>query len=209
MNLDELKNSWNKLDDQLKGKSLAGDEQIARIISHCKEGASRSLLHIRRFQRRSLWSACIVMPLLLLLEGYLITNSELAGERLLRHEVMLGFVIISFLAAVGWDLYTYRLVSRIRVDTMPVAEVSRRMQFFRNRTRMEVWGICIWLLLFFGVCYWSNGIYEWPAKGQIAFAAIVLLFDAALVGFLYHHFVYRHLHAMQHHLDQLHDVCSE
>lgn len=192
MELDELKKTWHRLDEQLKEKPLAGEEQIARIVEQCKGQARHSLSCINGFQRWSLWGAGAVM--LVALIAAFIHLPEVPAERLDKYYVLLAFIALSFIAALVWDFFSYRLVRDIKVDQMPVAEVARRMELFHRRTNREVVGISGWLLLCTGVQYWYYELYLWPATTQLTYVGLILLFDALLVYLLYKHLIYKPMH---------------
>ena len=189
MELDDLKKTWSRLDEQLKGDSLTDEAQIARIVEQCKGQAVRSLNSINGFQRWSLWGAGVVM--LVLFVAALYHLPEAPDERLGKYYVLLAFIALSFVAALVWDFFSYRLVRGIQVERMPEAEVARRMELFHRRTNREVVGISCWLLLCTGVQYWFYDIYLWPALAQAVYVGVVLLIDALLVCLLYKHLIYK------------------
>lgn len=189
MELDDLKKTWSRLDEQLKKSSpLADEEQIARIVKQCKGEANRSLGHIKGFQRWSLWGTGMVM--LVALVAAFLHLPQVPDERLTKYYVLLVFLSLSCVTAFGWDFCSYRLVCGIKVEQMPVAEVARRMERFHRRTNKEVMGISCWLLLCTGVQYWFYDLYLLPAVAQLTFLGVILLIDALLIYLLYKYMIY-------------------
>ena len=192
MELDELKKTWNRLDEQLKERPLTGEEQIARIVEQCKGRAQRSLNSIMGILRWSLRGAGVVM--LVVFIAALLHLPAVPAERIGKYYVLLVFIGLSFVAALAWDFFSYRLVRGIKVELMSVAEVARRMELFHRRTNREVVGISCWLLLCTGVQYWYSDIYLCSAKAQIVYVGVILLIDALLVYLLYKHLIYKPMH---------------
>lgn len=204
MELDDLKKTWSRLDEQLKERPLAGEEQIARIVEQHKGQARHSLSCINGFQRWSLWGAGAV--LLVALIAAFVHLPKVPAERLDKYYVLLAFIALSFVASLVWDFFSYRLVRGIKMDLMPVAEVARRMECFHRRTNREVVGISCWLLLCTGVQYWYNDIYLWPATAQMLYVGVILLFDALLVYLLYKYLIYKPMRNAEkniHHINKL------
>ena len=53
MELDELKKSWNALDEQLKKEPIADEKQIAGMIAEYKANARKSIGRLTGWQRFS------------------------------------------------------------------------------------------------------------------------------------------------------------
>ena len=188
MELDDLKTTWGELDNQLKKAPLAEDEQISRIVSACNGETRRSLDRITEFLRWSLWGAGTVLLLLILFSIYLRPTTENQQSKFF---LFWGFLFASFLVAFAWDIYTYRLVRGIRVDTMSVAEVSRRIALFHRRTNYEVIGLSVWILVYTFFNYWYRQLYELSLLAQIFYFSATLLIDALVIYLLYRHKIYK------------------
>lgn len=191
MELDELKKTWNHLDKQLDKQPLTDEAELAKLMEQCRKNTGNHLKRILRVQRISLLVGCVALCMLLVWGVW--TIPSVAPERLAKHYGLISFLAVSLVAAITWDTLTYRKVSSIRVDVMPVAEVAQRMGRFRRRIRLELWVVSLWLLLFYGFNYWYNSIYLLELKSQLLHAAVVLLFDVCVVYFLYKYAIYRPL----------------
>lgn len=146
MELDELKKSWNALNEQLQKEPIADEQQITELIAGYKANTRKSLGRLVVIQRFSIGMGAVGLAVLLLIWLLLPTfgfNEQLQGKIV----ALLGFIAISILIGMWWDWKTYRWNKDTRIDEMGVAEVSRRMTTFRQWTRYEVMGISIWIIL--------------------------------------------------------------
>ena len=124
MELDELKKSWNALDEQLKKEPIADEKQIAGMIAEYKANARKSIGRLTGWQRFSIW----------LLPSIFQINEEWQP----KINTLVIFVGISILLGIWWDHKNYRWIRNTKIDEMPVAIVSKRMASFRRWTRYEI-----------------------------------------------------------------------
>ena len=78
MELDELKKSWNALDEQLKKEPIADEKQIAGMIAEYKANARKSIGRLTGWQRFSIGIGVVGTgsP-----SGYLVTAVHLSDHR--------------------------------------------------------------------------------------------------------------------------------
>lgn len=146
MELDELKKSWNALNEQLQKEPIADEQQITELIAGYKANTRKSLGRLVVIQRFSIGIGTICLATLLLI--WLLLPTFGFNEQLQEKIVpFLGFIAISILAGMWWDWKTYRWNKKTHIEEMSVAEVSRRMTTFRQWTKYEVMGISIWIIL--------------------------------------------------------------
>lgn len=133
MELDELKKSWNALNEHLKDKKLVSDEEINKLINH----AGKTISAISRLNIKVI---IISIPILILclIENFI--NGTFGG-----------FYIIIFVAAVPgfcWDIFTTRYLQKTRIAEMPLVDVvSRINRYNRWIIRERIIGIAFILLL--------------------------------------------------------------
>ena len=140
MELDELKKSWNALNEQLQKEPIADEQQITELIAGYKANTRKSLGRLVVIQRFSIGIGTICLATLLLI--WLLLPTFGFNEQLQEKIVpFLGFIAISILAGMWWDWKTYRWNKNTHIEEMSVAEVSRRMTTFRQWTKYEVMGI--------------------------------------------------------------------
>ena len=180
MELDELKKSWNALNEQLQKEPIADEQQITELIAGYKANTRKSLGRLVVIQRFSIGMGAVGLAALLLIWLLLPTfgfNEQLQGKIV----ALLGFIAISILIGMWWDWKTYRWNKDTRIDEMGVAEVSRRMTTFRQWTRYEVMGISIWIILFNILNYWVMEYHLAPASVQALLITLFVVFDELII----------------------------
>ena len=187
MELDELKKSWNALNEQLQKEPIADEQQITELIAGYKANTRKSLGRLVVIQRFSIGMGAVGLAALLLIWLLLPTfgfNEQLQGKIV----ALLGFIAISILIGMWWDWKTYRWNKDTRIDEMGVAEVSRRMTTFRQWTRYEVMGI---------------------SSVQALLITLFVVFDALIIYILYKKVIYKHLDNIKKNIEELKDICTE
>lgn len=208
MELDELKKSWNALDEQLQKEPIADEKQITELIAGYKANTRKSLGRLVVIQRFSIGIGAAGLALLLLIWLLLPAfgfNELLQG----RIAALLGFIAISILIGLWWDRKTYRWNKDTHIDEMSVAEVSRRMTTFRQWTKYEVAGISIWIVLFNILNYWVMGYHLAPAGVQAMLITFFVVFDALIIYIFYKKIIYKHLDNIKKNIEELKDICTE
>ena len=138
MELEELKKSWNLLDKRLQQAPLTDEKQIARLVAACQRRTRSSMGRLKSLQRFSLLAGMpIVIALFAFIGLSLPASDEGHGTKL---AVLIAFGAVSIALGAWWDWRTYKWIRNIRVDEMPIAEVSRRMTHFRQWADIEVDG---------------------------------------------------------------------
>ena len=193
MELDELKKSWNALNEQLQKEPIADEQQITELIAGYKANTRKSLVGL---------AALLLRWLLLPTFGF---NEQLQGKIV----ALLGFIAISILIGMWWDWKTYRWNKDTRIDEMGVAEVSRRMTTFRQWTRYEVMGISIWIILFNILNYWVMEYHLMSVGVQAILITLFVVFDALIIYILYKKVIYKHLDNIKKNIEELKDICTE
>ena len=102
MNLEELKKSWNTLDQQLQKEQIANGKQIKELIEGCKSGTKRSISRILGLQRISMVTGGIVLLLLgvaLIVMPVVLDDSDMRA----RISLFLLFIGVSIVIGIWWD----------------------------------------------------------------------------------------------------------
>ena len=203
MELDELKKSWNALNEQLQKEPIADEQQITELIAGYKANTRKSLGRLVVIQRFSIGIGTICLATLLLI--WLLLPTFGFNEQLQEKIVpFLGFIAISILAGMWWDWKTYRWNKNTHIEEMSVAEVSRRMTTFRQWTKYEVMGISIWIILFNILNYWLMSVGV-----QAILITLFVVFDALIIYILYKKVIYKHLDNIKKNIEELKDICTE
>ena len=208
MELDELKKSWNALNEQLQKEPIADEKQITELIAGYKNNTRKSLGRLVVIQRFSIGFGAIGLAAILLIWLLLPTfgfNEHLQG----KIAAFLAFTTVSILAGIWWDWKTYRWNKATRIDEMSVAEVSRRMTVFRQWTQYEVIAISAWIILFNILNYWVMEYHLASAGVQVALIAFFVIFDTLIIYLLYKKIIYKHLNHIKKNIEELKDICTE
>ena len=190
MELDELKKSWNALDEQLKKEPIADEKQIAGMIAEYKANARKSIGRLTGWQRFSIGIGVVGLALLLV-------------------NTLVIFVGISILLGIWWDHKNYRWIRNTKIDEMPVAIVSKRMASFRRWTRYEIIAISVWVIVFNVLNYWVMGYYKASFGVQATLIAFFVLCDIAIIYLLYKKVAYKFLNDIKKNIEELEDICTE
>ena len=208
MELDELKKSWNALNEQLQKEPIADEQQITELIAGYKANTRKSLGRLVVIQRFSIGIGTICLATLLLI--WLLLPTFGFNEQLQEKIVpFLGFIAISILAGMWWDWKTYRWNKNTHIEEMSVAEVSRRMTTFRQWTKYEVMGISIWIILFNILNNWVMEYHLMSVGVQAILITLFVVFGALIIYILYKKVIYKHLDNIKKNIEELKDICTE
>ena len=208
MELDDLKKSWAALDSQLQKSPMTDTDRLAELIATHKNRTRRSLKRLSGWQLTSVIMG-IVALLFLIAIAFEIPKEAQNAQTHIKMMVFTAFIAITIIGGLWWDFKAYRWIKSIRVDEMPVVEVSRRVITFKRWVGREVITICIWALLFNGLYYWLMGFYNAPALLQALIIAVCLVCDALIIYLLYKKVLYKHLNDIDKNIDELKDICTE
>lgn len=207
MELDELKKSWNALNEQLQKEPVTKDEQVIELITRYKTNANKSLRYLTGWQRLSI-AVGIVGILVLLLIWILPSLFHISEEFQSRINVLTLFIGISILGGIWWDYQNYVWIRNTKIEEMPVSVVSRRMLQFRQWMKAEIISISIWIIIFNVIYYWTMSFNKESIIAQVLLIGVVLLGDAAIICLLYK-IAYKQLNNIRKNIDELKDICSE
>ncbi|MDE6348524.1 MAG: hypothetical protein K2L60_07705 [Bacteroides sp.] len=208
MELDELKKSWNALNQQLQKEPIADEKQIAELIAGYKDNAHQNLGRLLGIQRFSLRMGVIALAVLFLI-GVLLSYLGLSEYWENRITMLLAFLALTLAAGIWWDRKTYRWTQETRINEMSVAEVSRRMVTFSQWTRYEVTAISVWAILFNILYYWVMKFYLAPFLVQAIIIVFLLIINTLIIYTLYKKLIYKHLDNIKKNIEELKDLCTE
>lgn len=206
MELDEFKKSWNALDQHLKQKPIASEQQIAELIATCKSNANKSMNRLLDIQRTGMIVSVLVLTVLLFLWIPPMLEDVRVKSKVC---IFFAFMCASIIGGIGWDWKTYRWNRQIRVDEMSVTEVNRRMQVLHRWTRLEVYAVSIWALLLNILNYWLMDYHQKSAGSQILLIVFLLAIDVILIYLFYKKMVYKHLNNIKKNVEELEEICTK
>ena len=125
MELDELKKSWNALDEQLKKEPIADEKQIAGMIAEYKANARKSIGRLTGWQRFSIGIGVVGLALLLVI-WLLPSIFQITEEWQPKINTLVIFVGISILIGILWRPgYPDRILCALRCcHHLPVIQES-------------------------------------------------------------------------------------
>ena len=138
MELDELKKSWNALDEHLKDKKPVKDEDISQLINH----ATKNINAISRLNKRLRIISLTIIALFILALLY-------DG---VFPDIYYQIILIALIPALGWDIFSSRYLSNTKIDEQPlVTVISRfnRMHRWVIRERIIGIGFILFMAVFF------------------------------------------------------------
>lgn len=208
MELDELKQSWEALDKRLQRQAVTDDRQIEKLIAGYKANAGKNLKNMYRLQRISVITGVVVV--LFTIVAALTIYQEVENPQVrTKAFAALGFMAATFMAGLWWDTKTLKWCRAIRVNEMPVVEVSRRITVFRQWMRYEVWAVGVWAILCNALCYWLMKLYDASALLQTAYIAIMVIIDILIIYLLYKRLLFKYVDKIHKNIEELKDICTE
>lgn len=203
-----MKKSWNVLEEHLQKGAVTDEKQIKQLIAAYKTNTRKSMGRLANLQRISLLTGVVVL-IALVLAGLLLPTFIESDRLQKKMSVLLIFIGASILVGFWWDWRICRRIHQIRIDEMPIVEVSRRMTAIRQCFKYEIIAICIWAVAFYVLDYWAMDYYLASATRQATIIALFLGIGAVFIYLLYKRFIYRHLENIKKNIEELKDICTE
>ncbi len=161
MELEELKKSWNALDEHLKDKELIKEEELGKLIGHADKG-------IHAIARLNIKLILISLPVLVLFLLEVLLHGRLNPIYII--------IILSWIPALYWDITTTRFLQQTKVDEMPLIEVISRVNRIHRwmiRERLIATAFLLILAVLDMAIWNSHHSVFYPALGSWAGADLV------------------------------------
>ena len=110
MELEELKKSWNALDEHLKDKELIKEEELSKLLGHTGKG-------IHAIANLNIKLILISLPILILFLAEVLLHNRLNPIYII--------ILLAWIPALCWDIVTTRYLQRTRIDEMPLIDHQR------------------------------------------------------------------------------------
>lgn len=148
MELEELKKSWNALDEHLKDRELIKEEELGKLIGHADKG-------IHAITRLNIKLILISLPVLILFLAEIILHGRLNPIYI--------FILLAWIPAICWDIITTRFLQDTKIDEMPLIEVISRVNrihrwIIRERLIATAFLLIVAALSFIYWQIWQYGI---------------------------------------------------
>lgn len=125
MDLDKLKESWQKTD----AKSTMDESKIQLIINHQGQSAFRSLIKTER---------------ILLITYIICVFLSFVFRDLLCIIVYLASIVLGFV----WQIYKYKFLKKIHLTEMPLLDIADKIATYKKYLYKEIYIGCVWAIGF-------------------------------------------------------------
>ena len=190
MELEELKKSWNALDEHLKDKEFIKEEELEKLIRHADNG----ILAIASLNIKLI---LISLPILILFLAEVLLHNRLNPIYII--------IIFAWIPALCWDIVTTRFLQRTQIDEMPLVEViSRVNRIHRWTIRERLIAIAFLLVLaVLSFIYWQVWQY---GIGMIAFFILLWGGGLGLILWIYRKKFLNRIHEIKKNLSELNEL---
>ena len=190
MELDELKKSWNILNEHLKDKKLISEEDITKLITPTK----KNIKDMSRFNIR-------ILIISLFIAAIFIAASICSG---VYPDLYLQILLIFIIPATSWDIFSIRFMSHTKLDEMPLIAVISRFN------RIHKWMICerivsVLCIFSFAVFYFINE-QLWKHNIVLIIIIIALWSIGLAICLSFYRKNTKHLHEIRKNLDELKEL---
>ena len=190
MELEELKKSWNALDEHLKDKEFIKEEELEKLIRHGDKG-------IHAIASLNIKLILISLPILILFLAEVLLHNRLNPIYII--------IIFAWIPALCWDIVTTRFLQRTQIDEMPLVEViSRANRIHRWTIRERLIAIAFLLVLaILSFIYWQVWQY---GMGMIAFFILLWGGGLGLILWIYRKKFLNRIHEIKKNLSELNEL---
>ncbi|WP_321480804.1 hypothetical protein [uncultured Bacteroides sp.] len=207
MELDDLKKSWNILDERLQKDHLINEEKLAKAISEYKKNTKSGIKRLATWQKISITIGVIFIPLIILL--WVVLPSAICSHEYKKPITALCiFFSLTIIAGIGWDFKTYLWTHNTKIDEMPILLVAKRMNKFSQWMKYEVIAISVWTVAFTGLYYWVMKLYSHSLVFQIFIVSLLAIIDIFIIYIVYKKLIYNNLNNIKKNIDELKELNS-
>lgn len=138
MELDDLKKSWEILDDRLKKNELIDDESLKSLVNERTKQTRNSMEKMLCYGRITLIAGLIVC---IGLGSYLLNISCTA-----RHYILWTYVWIMLIVGLIWDGIGYFYLRSIDIGKMPLVKVIKKITAYNRNFIIECYVAAIFII---------------------------------------------------------------
>lgn len=190
MELEELKKSWNVLDEHLKDKELIKEEELSKLIAHADKG-------IHAIASLNIKLILISLPILVLFLAEVLLHDRLNPIYII--------ILLAWIPALCWDIVTTRYLQRTQIDEMPLVEVVSRVNRIHRWTIRERLFAIIFLLILavLSFIYWQ--VWQYGIGIMLCF---LLLWSSGLglILWIYRQKFLNRIHEIKKNLNELNEL---
>ena len=190
MELEELKKSWNVLDEHLKDKELIKEEELSKLIANADKG-------IHAIANLNIKLILISLPILVLFLAEVLLHDRLNPIYII--------ILLAWIPALCWDIVTTRYLQRTLIDEMPLVEVVSRVNRIHRWTIRERLFAIIFLLILavLSFIYWQ--VWQYGIGIMLCF---LLLWSSGLglILWIYRQKFLNRIHEIKKNLNELNEL---
>lgn len=206
MELDELKKSWNKLNEHLEQKDLIDKQELEMLIFRNKQTTRGRINEMAGWGKLSVIIAGAGLIVLIISCLFVIPVIGLPEKTVNR--IYVACIFLSFVLFIGgwWDLKSYYWLKKTDLESLPVMKVVERINRFRLWIKYEISGITVVLVLMTGIIYYLYELYEKSVFIQTIFFLFCILVISIVTYLLYKKVIFDNLHDIKKNLDELQEL---
>lgn len=209
MELDELKKSWNKLNEHLEQKDLIDEQDLQTLIARHKQNTNGKINKIAGLGKLSVGIAGVFLLFMLACFIFIIPSLNLSAQTIERIYFIGGFFTLLLIAGGSWDLTTYLWLKHTDIETLSVVKVIERINRFRQWTKYEVIALIIVFISLTGIIYYIQEIYEKPLLAQTIYFVFCLLIIGSVIYIIYKKLVFKNLRDIRRNLEELQELKND
>lgn len=190
MELEELKKSWNALDEHLKDKELIKEDELKKLLAHAGKG-------IHAIASLNMKLILISLPILFLFLMEVLFHNRLNPIYII--------IIVAWIPALCWDIVTTRFLQRTHIDEMPLIEVISRVNRIHRWTIRErlIATTFLLILAILSFIYWQIWQY---GVGMILFFILLWGGGLGLILWIYRKKFLNRIHEIKKNLSELNEL---
>ena len=206
MELDELKKSWNKLNEHLEHKDLIDKQELEKLILRHKQTTRGRIDVMAGWGKLSVIIAGVGILVLIISCLFVIPAIGLSERTENRIYVACVFLALVLLLGGWWDLKSYYWLKKTDLESLPVIKVVERINRFRLWIKYEISGITVVLVLLTGIIYYLYDLYERTFFIQTIFFLFCILVISFVTYLLYKKVIFDNLHDIKRNLNELQEL---
>ncbi len=179
MNLDQIKESWKKFDEN-GDKKVVNESIIQLMLQNVKNGSFSKLLYWEKL------GAIIMLPsaaFVWFAPRY--KFRFFPDETIFWLNIALGVYVVLCIAFFFWQLYKFKFLKSIDLTLMNITETAKKMALYAKYIHNEIIFGIIFLILYFAFYPLFFSFKSGFSLGFIIFSAIVIIFSILMMLFLY------------------------
>lgn len=205
MELDELKKSWNLLNEQLVNSNLINEQAVNKLIMDRKSKITTGINKIAGWGKFSLFVG-LVFAVAGTFFYFLLPEMNLPEERLYRMQILICFFAFSLLLGFCWDLKTYLWMRNTNIEEMPILTVIERINKFKLWTRNEIVALVLWMPALLFLIYYSFEFYTRPLVFQATQIIVWIILIPPVIYLIYKKMIYDNLEDVKRNIADINEL---